>query len=308
MIMVKAILLFSGGLDSMITSQILSKQKIKVIPVCFYSYFFDCQRAKKSAEILGLKLKTIDFSEEHLKIIKSPKYGRGKGLNPCIDCHLLMIKEAKKLLKKTNSDFIATGDVLGQRPFSQNLKALKIIEEKSGLGGLILRPLSAQLLPATFPEKRGWVKREALFGIKGKSRTPQLLLAKEFDIKEFPTPSGGCILTNLEYSEKLKELFKMVPDCDGNDCQLLRKGRVFWKKDDYNNVLIVVARNEKDCLELKKMKKETDVLLEPQNFSGPVVLVRGFFKKANKKIIQDAKELLLQYSKVNIKPPLFNIK
>ncbi len=306
--MAKAILLFSGGLDSIIASQILLKQKIKVIPVCFFSYFFDCQRAKKSAESLGLKLRVIDFSEEHLKIIKSPKYGRGKGLNPCIDCHLLMAKEAKKLLKKTNTDFVATGDVLGQRPFSQNLKSLKIIERESGLTGLILRPLSAQLLPETLPEKRKWVNRETLFGIKGKSRSSQLLLAKKFNIKEFPTPSGGCILTDIEYSVKLKELFEKVPDCDGNDCQLLRKGRVFWRKDDSNDdILIVVARNEKECLELKKMKKETDIILEPKNFSGPVVLARGFLKKNNnnKKIIQDAKELLLRYSKVNIKTPSF---
>lgn len=303
--MIKAILLFSGGLDSMIASQILLKQKIRVIPVCFQSYFFDCKRAKKSAETLGLKLTVIDFSDEHLKIIKSPKHGRGKGLNPCIDCHLLMVKEAKKLLEKVKANFIATGEVLGQRPFSQNAKALNLIEEKSGLKGLILRPLSAQLLPETLPEKKGWVKREYLLGIEGKSRRSQLLLAKEFKIREFPTPSSGCILTDPAYSIRLKELFERIPNCSGDDCQLLKKGRVFWKKNNSNNILIVVARDEEECQELKKIKKESDVLLDPQNFSGPTVLIRGFGKKIPKKIIQDAEKLIFKYAKnINNKIPV----
>ena len=289
----KALLLFSGGLDSILAAKILLKQKVKVIPLCFESFFFDCQEAKKSTKELKLKLRTIDISKEHLKIIKNPKYGRGKGMNPCIDCHLLMIKKGGEILKKEKFDFLTTGEVLGERPFSQNRIVFGLAEKKSNLKGLILRPLSAKLLPETIPEKSGWVKREKLFDFKGKSRKPQLKLAKDFKIKKFPSPAGGCILTDLEYSKKLKELLKKCPRrSDGNDYQVLRKGRVFWQ----NKFLIIVGRDEKENQELKKLKKEKDLVLEPQNFSGPTVLIRGFSQKIKKEIIKKATELLLHFS------------
>ncbi|MDI6798760.1 MAG: asparagine synthase-related protein, partial [Candidatus Aenigmarchaeota archaeon] len=145
----RVILLFSGGLDSILSAKILREQKIRIVPICFESYFFNCHLAERMAKRLGLKLKIIDFSEEHLKIVKNPKYGRGQGMNPCIDCHLLMLKEAKKVMEKEKLDFIATGEVLGQRSFSQNRNTLKLIEKEAGLKGLILRPLSAKLLPET---------------------------------------------------------------------------------------------------------------------------------------------------------------
>ena len=196
----KALLLFSGGLDSMLIVKILQKQGIEIIPVCFCSFFFNCTTAEKSAKILGLKLKIINISEEHLKVIKNPKRGTGKGMNPCVDCHLLMIKKAKDMMKKQDCDFIATGEVLNERPFSQNRRVFKLAEKTLGLEGLILRPLSAKLLPETIPEKKNWVKRELLFDFQGKSRKPQIALAKKFKIKEFPTPAGGCILTDKQYS------------------------------------------------------------------------------------------------------------
>jgi tRNA-specific 2-thiouridylase len=291
--MTKALLLFSGGLDSILAAKILIKQGIKVSPVCFKSYFFGCDLAKKPAENLGLKLKIVDFSREHLKTVKMPKYGYGKGANPCIDCHLLMLKNAKRIMKTKKFDFIATGDVLGERPFSQNKKTLIKMEKEAGLESLILRPLSAKLLPETVAEEKGWVKREKSFDFQGKSRKPQLLLAKKFKIKKFPTPAGGCILTDLEFSKKLKELFKKIPECNGKDVQILKRGRVFWQ----NKFLIIVGRNEKENKELKKYKKRGGLILEPKNFPGPTVLIRGFGKKIKRGTVKRGTELLSNYSK-----------
>lgn len=301
--MKKCLLLFSGGLDSILAAKILEKQKIKVFPVCFKSFFFDCGVAKKSAKKLNLKLKIIDFSKEHLRIVKNPQFGYGKNFNPCIDCHLLMIKKAKGIIKKGKFDFLVTGEVLGERPFSQRKEILEMIEKKAGLEGLILRPLSAKLLKETIPEKEGWIKRERLFAIRGKSRKPQITLAKKFKIKEFPTPAGGCILTDSHYSEKLKTLFKKIPDFDGSDARILRKGRIFWptfakaSAGKQRNFLIVVGRNEKESKELKKFKNREDLILEPENFPGPTVLIRGFGKRIKERIIMKAIEFLLNYSK-----------
>ena len=298
----KALLLFSGGLDSILTAKILKNQKIKVAPICFASFFFNCNLAKKSARGLGLKLKIVNFSKEHLKIIKKPQYGKGKGMNPCVDCHLLMIKKAKKIMKRSKFDFIATGEVLGERPFSQNRRVFKLAEKEANLEGLILRPLSAKLLPDTIPEKKGWVKREKLFDFQGKSRKPQIKLAKKFKIKEFPSPAGGCILTDKEYSKKLFLLFKKIPDFDGQDAKTIRRGRVFWE----NNFLIIIGRNEKENAEIEKLRKDKDIILEPENFSGPTVLIRGFDKEVPEQIIKKAKNLLLKYSKKTPKEPIIH--
>jgi len=298
----KAVLLLSGGLDSMLVAKILQNQGIEVIPVSFNSFFFGCANAEKSARSFGLKLRVVDFSEEHLKIIKDPKYGRGSGFNPCIDCHMLMIKKAKEIMEKEKYDFIATGEVLNERPFSQNRRVFKLAEKTLGLEGLILRPLSAKLLPETIPEQKAWVKRDQLFGISGKTRKPQLALVKEFGITEFPSPAGGCILTDKEYSKKLFLLFEKIPDFDGQDAKTIRKGRVFWE----NNFLIVVGRNEKENTEIEKLRKDKDIVLEPENFSGPTVLIRGFNKEIPKQIIEKAKNLLLKYSKKTPKEPIIH--
>ena len=277
----KALLLFSGGLDSMLVVKILEQQGIEIIPVCFCSFFFDCTIAEKSAKALGLKLKVIDISEEHLRVIKNPKRGTGKGMNPCIDCHLLMIKKAKDMMKKQGCDFIATGEVLNERPFSQNRKVFELAEKTLSLKGLILRPLSAQLLSETLPEQKAWVKRDELFGISGKTRKPQLALAKEFGIREFPSPAGGCILTDKEYSKKLFLLSEKIPDFDGQDANTIRKGKVFWE----NNFLIIVGRNEKENTEIERLRKDKDIVLEPENFSGPTVLILDGIRLQNELIV-----------------------
>lgn len=289
----KCLSLMSGGLDSMLAAKILKEAGIEVTPLCFKSFFFSSKAAEKAAKQIGLKLKVVDFSKEHLKIIKSPKHGRGSGFNPCIDCHLLMIKTAGKIMRKEGYDFVATGEVLGQRPMSQNINSLNLIEKESGLKGLIIRPLSVKVLPKTIPEKLGMIKRDSFYDISGRGRGRQIELAKKFKIEEYPSPAGGCILTDPNYSKKLFELFRKVPRFDGSDAQLITLGRVFWEKD----LLVIVARDEKECKELAKVRKRGDVVLEPQNYSGPTVLVRKYKKSPQEEMIDCGIDYSYQYSK-----------
>ncbi len=290
---VRALLLFSGGLDSLLAAALLKEQGIEVVGITFKSYFFDENQAKKYAKQLGIPLKVVDISEEHFEIVKKPKYGYGRSMNPCIDCHVLMLKKAKEIMEKEGFDFIATGEVLGERPMSQNRKALKIVEKESGLEGYLLRPLSAKLLEPTIPEKLGLVDRIKLLAIKGRSRKKQIELAKKFGLK-YPQPSGGCILTDLNFGKKLKEVLEKRKNLDANDIKLLRVGRHFW----YECFKIVVGRNKEENEILKKLARDGDILIEFKKLRGPTTLVRKYCKKGRKKeAIEKAKELTKRYSK-----------
>jgi len=290
---IKAVLLFSGGLDSILAAKILRKQKIKILAITFKSYFFNEKIAKKAAKEIKLPLKVIDFSKEHLKIVKKPKYGYGKTVNPCIDCHILMLKFAKKIMEEKKYDFVATGEVLGERPMSQNPKALKLVEKESTLSGFLLRPLSAKLLKKTVPEIKKWINREKLLNISGRSRKKQIALAQKFRIKWYPTPAGGCLLTDLEFGKKLKELLKIYPKFNGNDIELLKLGRHFWK----DKIKIIVGRDEKEDKKVKKLAKKFDILIEMKKYPGPLTLIRNYKKtKIPKKILEKAKELTKYYS------------
>ncbi|MCK4453958.1 tRNA 4-thiouridine(8) synthase ThiI [Candidatus Parcubacteria bacterium] len=290
---IRGLILFSGGLDSILAAKILMEQKIKLKGITFKSYFFNEEQAKKAAKQIKLPLKIIDFSKEHLKIVKSPKYGYGKAINPCIDCHILMLKTAKRIMKKEKFDFIITGDVLGERPMSQNKQALGLIKKESKLGGYLLQPLSAKLLKETIPEKLGWVNRKELFDISGRSRKKQIALAEKYRIKEYPTPAGGCLLTDLEFAKRLKELLKIYPRCNDNDIELLKLGRHFLE----NRTKIIVGRNEQEDKTIKRLAKRQDVLVEMKNYPGPLTLIRNYQRgKISKKIIERAQELTQYYS------------
>jgi tRNA U34 2-thiouridine synthase MnmA/TrmU len=289
----RAIVLFSGGLDSILAAKILMEQGIEVIPVFFKSYFFGPEIAQKSAKENGLKLRVIDFSKEHLKIVKKPNFGYGSSMNPCLDCHILMLKKAKELMKKKKFDFVATGEVLGERPMTQNKKALELVEKKSSLSGYLLRPLSAKLLKETIPEKKGLIDREKLLDIQGRSRRRQIELAKEFKIKFYPTPAGGCLLTDPEFGKRLKELLKNYPKFDGNDVELLKLGRHFWE----GKAKIVVGRNHQENLKIEKLAQKKDILIEMKNYPGPTTLIRSYGGKISKEILEKAKNLTKFYSK-----------
>ncbi|PMP83326.1 MAG: tRNA 4-thiouridine(8) synthase ThiI, partial [Caldisericum exile] len=255
------------------------------------------------AEEIGLKLRIEDISEEHLKIVQNPPHGYGKNMNPCIDCHMLMIKKAKEIMEKEGFDFIATGEVLDERPFSQRRTVFEEMEKTLGLEGKIVRPLSQKLLKVSEPELKGIIKREEMLDIRGQSRKIQLKLVKEFGLKEYETPASGCILTDPEYAKRLKMLKNINPNFDGNDSEILRNGRVLFE----GKTIFVVGRNEIENKRLESLRKPNDVMLVP-DFPGPSVLIRGFDNKIDEEIINKGKELLLNYSKKQNKDPLNSIK
>ncbi|MCX6737970.1 MAG: tRNA 4-thiouridine(8) synthase ThiI [Candidatus Parcubacteria bacterium] len=289
---VKGLVLLSGGLDSILAVKILLEQKIKITGLVFVSCFFDSALANGAAKKLGIELKIVDFSKKHFEMVKNPKYGYGKNMNPCIDCHTLMLKCAKEIMVKGGFDFIATGEVLGERPMSQNKQSLKLIEKNSGLTGYLLRPLSAKLLEPTKVEINGLVKREKLLDISGRSRKRQLAMAKKWKIDWFPTPSGGCLLTESQYSDKLKELIKHCPNPELGDIELLKTGRHFW----HNNITIIVGRDHKDNLVLQKAKRDSDIILEIKEVASPTTLIRSYKGKITSGAIEKAKKLTKFYT------------
>lgn len=289
---IRGLALLSGGLDSLLAVKLLQEQDIEVTGVCFVSYFFSCVAAEKAAKVLKITLRKIDFSEDHLAIVRKPRYGYGKHMNPCIDCHLLMIKRAGEMMREDGFDFIATGEVLGERPMSQNKRALDLIEKESGLKGYLLRPLSAKLLNPTIAEKQGLVKREKLLDFSGRGRKTQMALAKQWQIKEYPTPAGGCLLTDLNFSLRLKELFARWTDLEKSDFALLKIGRHFWVE----NNLIVVGRDKEENKTIRELACQGDVLIEPRKFPGPTILVRAKDNILEQSLLK-AKELMMMYSK-----------
>jgi tRNA-specific 2-thiouridylase len=299
--MAKALLLFSGGLDSILAAKLLQEQSIDVTALCFVSNFFNAEKAKETAKKLDFNLRIEDISKDELELVKNPPHGYGKNLNPCIDCHAMMIKKAGLIAKKEGFDFVASGEVLGQRPFSQNRQALKQVEEIAGIE--VLRPLSAKNLEETSYEKKALINRGLLKSVKGRQREEQIRLAKRYNIEKFPSPSGGCLLTDPEYSMRLMKMIGNWPDCTINDVALLSHGRVYWLEDvDSNKIIIVVGRNHNDNEKLKKLAKKGDIMVELKEINGPVTLLRGSILKN----LEEYKEIeievpaVLKMSKLNL--------
>ncbi len=296
----RALVVFSGGLDSILAVKILQEQGINVTALTFVSYFFDAESAKNSAGEAGVKLIAKDFSDIHLKIVEKPKHGYGKVMNPCIDCHALMFKEAWKIAEEKGFDVLASGEVLGQRPLSQVKPALARVEKEADLKGKILRPLSAKLLPETIYEERGIVDREKLESISGRGRKKQMALAKKLGIKNYPTPSGGCRLTESGFSEKLKKLLENRKEPNKSDFELLKLGRHFW----FDNFCIVVGRNEEDNEKINDFSRKGDIIVvRKNNKPGPTVLVRKYNSnyKFDERATEEARKLLFKFSKSRAK-------
>ncbi|MEA2088674.1 MAG: tRNA 4-thiouridine(8) synthase ThiI [Patescibacteria group bacterium] len=291
----KTILLFSGGLDSMLALKILEQQKIKAKLLTFTSFFFNAKQAKKSAKILNKKIKIIDISREHLRIVRNPKFGYGKTINPCLDCHLLMLKQAKKILLKEKFDFISTGEIVGQRMMSQRMDCFKLMDKKTGLRNKIFRPLSARILEKTIFEKESLIDREKSLNISGKSRKQQIFLAKKFNIKKYPSPAGGCILTDLNFSKRLKKLFSFKKNISKNDIELLKIGRHFYK----DGFTIIIGRNYQENLKLKHLALKSNILIELDKILGPTALIK--IKKCSevekKEILFKTAKLIKKYSR-----------
>jgi len=287
----KALSLFSGGMDSILATKLIQREGIKVEGIYFTSSFINLntEEVKASAQNLNMHLHTIDIMEKLLVLVKFPLYGFGKGANPCIDCHILMVKEAGSLMEKIGCSFLISGEVLGERPKSQNRWALKIIGEKSGWGDYLLRPLTARNLPLTLPEKENWVKRENLLDIKGRGRNLQLKLAKEMGVKDFPTPAGGCLLTDPIFSRRIKSLLKQG-NLNLREVEFLKLGRHFNTED---KTKIIVGRNEMENQKIRELAVPGDICFQVIDFPGPLTLLRG---KKEKKILQKAASITIRYS------------
>ena len=293
----KALLMLSGGLDSILAGKMVLDQGVKleaihfVTPFCIAAPKGSSLRASvKAAEFLGIKLKITRLKNEFIKIVQHPKHGYGANLNPCIDCRILTLKKAKAYMKKIGASFIVTGEVLGERPMSQRRDAIGLIEKESGLKGLILRPLSAKKFDPTVPEKKGIVSREKLMDITGRSRKPQFALAEKLKVKDYLNPAGGCLLTDPEFSKRAEDLIEH-DELTLENIELLKIGRHFRLS---NNVKVIIGRNEKENGKILKHAKNGDILIEMSDLAGPTCLVRG---KSGKKEIRTAASITAGYSK-----------
>lgn len=270
----KAISLFSGGLDSQLAVCLLKEQNIEVIALNFATPFFGAtQKTHQAARDLQVELMTIDISDIYMdKVLRNPVYGYGKNINPCIDCHAFMLKTAGQYMDSLGASFLATGEVLGQRPMSQNKSALQAVEKLSGMRGLIVRPLSGRLLPPTVPEQKGWLDREKLQDISGRSRKRQMELAEHYKITDYPSPAGGCLLTDQNFARRLFDLLDKNPDPGIDEIEILKLGRHFQIEAE---VLLVIGRNHSENEQLKKLSRPGDLLFKVADRPGPLALIRG---------------------------------
>ncbi|MDD4356060.1 MAG: tRNA 4-thiouridine(8) synthase ThiI [Smithellaceae bacterium] len=267
---VKALALFSGGLDSILAAMLVQKQNIDVTGLAFTTPFFGASRARAAATQISLPLIVEDITAEHLQVLKAPRYGYGKNMNPCIDCHTLMLTIAGRIMEETGAEFLVTGEVLGQRPMSQTKQSLYIVAKNSGYADYILRPLSARLLDPIMAEREGKIDRSLLLTISGRGRKEQMRLAETFGITHYPPPAGGCLLTDPIFSRRLRDLMDHLEDLNIRDYELLKYGRHFRNQDTGK---IIVGRNQSDNEFLRQLSTDDDLVCNMANFPGPLVLV-----------------------------------
>ena len=290
----KAIALFSGGLDSCLAIKVIQNMGIDVEAV-YIETGFDSNLNKKeylqnTADEIGVKFTYIDERVHFIdEILFKPKYGYGKNMNPCIDCHANMINVAYDYMKKVGASFIVSGEVLGQRPMSQKIDGLKKIEKLVKEPEIVVRPLSAKLLPPTLPEINGWIDREKMYDISGRERKIQMELAKKFGLKNYESPAGGCLLTDRNFSMKLKNFIK-ENKLDVEDIDILKVGR-HLKIDDK---LVIISRNKDENPILKSYNGDKFDKMYPIGIPGPVGLIQ---KDSNLETKIIASQILLTYTK-----------
>jgi tRNA-uridine 2-sulfurtransferase len=277
---VKALGLLSGGLDSTLAVKLILEQGIDVEAINFTTPFCLCRKggcgASEAAKTFNIPLKHVNAGTDYLRIVRNPRFGYGKNLNPCVDCRIFMLKKAKKYAKQIGAKFIFTGEVLGQRPMSQHKGALDLIEREAGLEGKILRPLSTKLLPETQAEAEGFVDKESLRDIRGRSRKRQIEMTKEFNITNYPCAAGGCLLTDREFAGKLRDLFEHKKRVTVKEVNLLNVGRHFR----FGENKIIVGRNEAENGVLLRTKQKTDYYFEVPNCGSPTTILKGPKTKA----------------------------
>ena len=267
----KGLSLMSGGLDSQLAVRVLERAGVEVECVCFETPFFSSANARKAAAALGVKLHVLDFTEDEVSLLENPPHGFGGAMNPCIDCHATMIRRAGELMASLGYDFVATGEVQGQRPMSQNKQSLCTVEKSSGLKGRLIRPMSAKLLEPTIPEIEGKLDREKLLDISGRSRDRQIALAKEFGITDYPSPAGGCKLTEPGFGHRLKDLLDHEGLKNRKLVELLLIARRFRFPDGTG---VILGRDARENALLKECG-DLGALVYPVNGPGPTALVPG---------------------------------
>ncbi len=310
---ITAIGLLSGGLDSTLAVLMLRQQGINIKGINFRTGFCLTGSTKDSGDgdskiknisnsdslsmmtEMGVSIEIIDLSDNYLDVLHHPKFGYGKNVNPCIDCRIHMFKAAREIMEKSCAQFVFTGEVLGQRPKSQHLVQLRIIEKHSGLEDRLLRPLSAKLLKPTLPENEGWIDRSRLLALQGRTRKPQMKLARELGLTDYPTPAGGCCyLTDPSYGRKVQDLWcnKSRDDIGWNDYMLLKVGRHLRVNNDLK---VIVGRNEHENLMLSKFKGRRP-LLEVEAFPSPIALIDDESGKTTTEEIEIAAGITARYS------------
>ncbi len=286
----KALVLFSGGLDSILTIKLLQKQGCRVEAINFITPFAVGQSYVDSiAKKFRVRVHKVKVDASYFSLIRKPKHGYGANMNPCLDCKIWMLRKAKAFSRKRGFDFIATGEVVGERPFSQKKDMLFLIEKAAGLQNQVVRPLSGAILPPTKAEEKGLIRRKDLLAISGRNRSPQLQLTKKSRIKDFPTPGGGCLLTDPGFAHRLRDFLKYSKSLDWIDVQLLRMGRHFR----FGKEKIIIGRRHEENLALKKLAQKHKLpWMEVRDHMGPVTAVQGKSKAA----LQKAAALTVRYS------------
>ncbi len=292
---IKALALFSGGLDSLLSIKLMREQGIEVEALFFDIGFYSKMKEKREYLCEAIKqvdaeLTILDIREQfHKEILFSPKYGYGKHLNPCIDCHANMFRWAHSLMEQKRASFLVSGEVLGQRPKSQRSIALRQVQELAGASGLILRPLSAKRLPITIPEESGWVDRDRLLDITGRDRSRQMALAKGYGLTLFESPGGGCLLTNEEFSDRVEHFQESTPSA--LDFEALKHGRYFVLS---SGARLIVARNEGENYGLLDACSPNFYMLDMDELIGPVALLQ---RSATLDEKREALKILITYSR-----------
>ncbi len=294
----RALALFSGGLDSVLAIKLIADQGIEVIAVNINIGFGSTNdkeaHMKSMCEQIGVKLEMIDLRQLYLdEVLFDPKYGYGKNFNPCIDCHGFMFRYTGKLLEKFDADFMISGEVMGQRPMSQRKEALENVKRLSQYDDLIVRPLSAKLLEPTKPEIDGWIDREKLMDISGRNRQRQLQFAKDIGLENFESPGGGCLLTEIQFSNRLRD-FVDNAKLEVEDIDTLKAGRHLRLPD---GAKLIIGRNHDDNEKIKSTTSDKYYKARIEDASGPLCL---FQKDASADDLSLAANLIVTYGKTNL--------
>lgn len=308
---VTALALFSGGLDSILAVKLVESLGVRVIAVKFVTPFFDYELLenpeKYKQEILdkyGIEVTLHDLSHNYLDLLHNPSHGFGKNFNPCIDCKILMFSRAKELMAEYEASFMISGEVIGQRPMSQRRDTLRVIERDSDNDGLLLRPLSAQIMDPTKAETEGWVDREKLLNFSGRGRSRQIQLAKDYGITDFPAPAGGCILADPILSKRIERIYRgdfviKAKEITVTDVRFLLLGRQFLLP---NGFWLILGRNEKENAKIDALAEKNDIVLHMPDRPGPTALLRNaknrLLSSENKdEILSQASGLVVRYGK-----------